>query len=541
MKRAGIFLILSVIFTTVITAVMPQGTFAATKTVTVTLPGFPVTFNGIQVDNSDRQYPLIVYKDITYFPMTYHDSRFLGIETKWDQEKGLSIHKTGISAAYRDYRGKAKNPRKFTAAIPSFPVQVNGKSIDQAKEPYPFLIFRDVTYFPLTWKLAVEELGWDYHFDVKTGLAIRSTNSVPRQAVLPGYTDGQVIIVDGHYYYQGEDGAIMQAPVDQPHHAKKVYPLPVWSYGDGTVRTQASLMKKDGEAWLVYHQGGAVMGSNHYVKLNPDGTAEEIVSGYLTFKTFGNMTIKVSHGVPPSPGNLFVQYAGQPEKPLGDPAYLYGWRWEKRENSQGGGASDDLYFVDGHIYLLAFHMEKDTDASRIHMVDPRTNETKRVSDLTAKSFVIEGDALYFASGGKLYKQSLHGGKEELLPTVGSVSDEFPIRVLQGKVYYVNSQDHKLYESGRNTPLHDGGRVTGMTLEDNYLLCTFAEERSNPYRLIVFDQNGKAVFRSSDVAAYLSVGEGKLVYVENESKNVYTIDLETVTNPFVENETERFRM
>ena len=53
----------------------------AADTVQVTLPGFTVTLNGQSTSNDYSKYPLLVYKDITYFPMTYYDCRLLGIKT----------------------------------------------------------------------------------------------------------------------------------------------------------------------------------------------------------------------------------------------------------------------------------------------------------------------------------------------------------------------------------------------------------------------------------------------------------------------------
>jgi hypothetical protein len=52
---------------------------AADGNVRVTLPGFTVTLNGHMVENQYREYPLLVYKGITYFPMTWYDSRLLGL------------------------------------------------------------------------------------------------------------------------------------------------------------------------------------------------------------------------------------------------------------------------------------------------------------------------------------------------------------------------------------------------------------------------------------------------------------------------------
>lgn len=82
---------------------------AAAADVAVTLPDFPVTLNGTAIDNSYRQYPLLVYKNITYFPMTYYDCRFLGVETEWTQQNGLKIEKSRLTGAYHQQNVAAKN------------------------------------------------------------------------------------------------------------------------------------------------------------------------------------------------------------------------------------------------------------------------------------------------------------------------------------------------------------------------------------------------------------------------------------------------
>ena len=70
---------------------------AADGSINVSLPGFKVTLNGTVIENETNQYPLIVYKDITYFPMTYYDCRLLGLESVWDSTTGLKIAKTGVN------------------------------------------------------------------------------------------------------------------------------------------------------------------------------------------------------------------------------------------------------------------------------------------------------------------------------------------------------------------------------------------------------------------------------------------------------------
>ena len=103
---------------------------ALAANVNVALPQFPVTLNGTTIDNSYREYPLLVYKDITYFPMTYYDCRFLGVETEWTKEKGLKINKSNLNGAYHQQNVQQKNKKNDVAQIASGKITVNGKSIN---------------------------------------------------------------------------------------------------------------------------------------------------------------------------------------------------------------------------------------------------------------------------------------------------------------------------------------------------------------------------------------------------------------------------
>ena len=142
--------------------------------VTVTLPTFPVTLNGCQMTPEYDEYPVIVYKDITYFPMTYHYAAFLGLATNW-ADYTLTVKKTDTASQnLRWYERTEKNKMKQTASLAPFNIVINGELIDNSKEQYPLLLFRDITYFPLTWRFAVDEFGWDYAFDMERGLQINS-------------------------------------------------------------------------------------------------------------------------------------------------------------------------------------------------------------------------------------------------------------------------------------------------------------------------------------------------------------------------------
>lgn len=253
-----------------------------------TLPGFTITLNGTVIDNKTSQYPFLSYKDITYFPMTYYDCRFLGLESIWHKNGELHVAKTGVGWDYHKYQATGQNADSYyTVKEANFSIKVNGKDIDNAKEEYPLLIFRNVTYFPLTWRFAVEEFGWEYDFDKKRGLVINSNDGerAAGQLSLPIVTrengqKGAFTMAGDYFYYEGLTGGIYQASVKNPLDKKQVYQLPEVDYG--TRFAYATLKTEKGKALLRYRTGGTVMGAYHLVLLAEDGS-------FTSLKVYSNL------------------------------------------------------------------------------------------------------------------------------------------------------------------------------------------------------------------------------------------------------------
>lgn len=68
-----------------------------------------VTLNGQVIDNKNAKYPLLTYSNITYFPMTYHLSRFMGVSTDWNGgSKTLDITAGARARLMLPRQGKSK-------------------------------------------------------------------------------------------------------------------------------------------------------------------------------------------------------------------------------------------------------------------------------------------------------------------------------------------------------------------------------------------------------------------------------------------------
>ncbi|MEI7026517.1 YHYH domain-containing protein [Paenibacillus sp. y28] len=132
-------------------------------TVQVSLPAYSVYVNGEQI-MSQTGYPVFEYKGITYFPMTWSYTQALGLETAWSTETGFSIRSSSQPAAALEQE-PGTPPAKLFAAQPDFNVFVNDSWVDNSKEEYPVLVLNDVTYFPMTWRYSVEELGLTTRFE----------------------------------------------------------------------------------------------------------------------------------------------------------------------------------------------------------------------------------------------------------------------------------------------------------------------------------------------------------------------------------------
>ena len=137
----------------------------AAEQVEAELADFPVTLNGQTVDSAHRLYPLLLYKGMTYFPLRYEESRYLGLETSWPAEAGLGVERTGVVNVWKD-DDWVVNSNPLLVQTADYPVTIDGRQA--ALGQYPFLDYHGVTYVPLT-EDCYRAFGWTHSFDEQKG------------------------------------------------------------------------------------------------------------------------------------------------------------------------------------------------------------------------------------------------------------------------------------------------------------------------------------------------------------------------------------
>ncbi|MCH5188837.1 MAG: hypothetical protein J1F63_10575 [Oscillospiraceae bacterium] len=178
-----------------------------------TIPDFDVYIDSDKLEFKNADYPLLLYKDVTYFPMTYDYIHWLGLTSSW-VEGEFSIAYYNCAQTYQPIGSQVwqMNPKSVTGELAAYNIYVNGKKIDNKAEEYPLFNYNGITYFPLTWRFATEEFGLDISWNGDLHIDKVYTNYYfPFQMVKDDkicfsfVTDDQVVNGDGsitHYNAQ---------------------------------------------------------------------------------------------------------------------------------------------------------------------------------------------------------------------------------------------------------------------------------------------------------------------------------------------------
>lgn len=519
---------------------------ALAANVTVALPQFPVTLNGTVIDNSYRQYPLLVYKDITYFPMTYYDCRFLGVETEWTRQNGLKIVKSDLSGAYHQQNAKGKNSRSATARITTGKITVNGKTIDNSKEKYPLFSYRDVTYFPLTWRFAVNEFGWDYHFNGAKGLTIDATNQKTASTTLnqAQTTNGAPFafaLDQKNLYYEGVGGVIYKRPLNRfQDDAQQKQVMKIQGYYDENAYSQCRMEERNGQVYLHYWVGGAIMGGEFTYRLRD--TTFEWVADRENYYDFGSFQIIADASSGWSDPKKLTYQDANGRREIGEAQYYYR-AGGNRTGYNGNNTSLGKPCVDywnNQLYTVAWKNDG-KDNNHLCSVDLKTGKTTVLSQHPTDAFQLSQGIAYYLSeeqqnGVKrncLYAIDLMSGTERYVGIVGKSDTTYEAiyAAASNGVYFRDASSSSLLfynsKTGKREILNNGFRVNWLAHQNGYVVACFEEHPKNNCRFAVYKPSGsgaKLVFNSADcsdaaainqnsVLVYRLVGTKQLVMVQ----------------------------
>lgn len=138
--------------------------FASHASEKVQIADYTCIMNDSLVYYYDSEYPLLTYKDVAYFPMTYDYCRAFSLSQSYIPYDGLYIAYVPKYPTELPIYETTYNPKVNEVVVPDYNVYVNGKKLDFKNSEYPVFNFRGVTYFPLTYDYAVNEFNMSIDF-----------------------------------------------------------------------------------------------------------------------------------------------------------------------------------------------------------------------------------------------------------------------------------------------------------------------------------------------------------------------------------------
>ncbi|NEW08341.1 DUF5050 domain-containing protein [Paenibacillus sp. SYP-B3998] len=503
---------------------------AAEQSVRVTLPNFEVKLNGNRVENEYREYPLLLYKDTTYFPITWYDSRLLGLEAEWNPKDGLNIAKGKVASSFMPYQTNQKNSNSYKAKVSTAEIKVNGKLVDNSHEEYPLLSFNQVTYFPLTWKFAHDEFGWEYEWDPSKGLAITSDNPQLKTVNLTSDAGENGVAVFKNYYYFTETiehtNQVYRVPENNTSNKELVYAYDLdTSHG---INKSLKFEIRDDELWFSYHVGGATMGSDVYCKVNDDGKAENKYRGYLDFKDSSYGSLIINQSVPPGGNNLsWIPKGEEPAhgKKVGDPNLIYGWHIVDNRPGRGFGGDRSTTIIGDDAYLLGSPYPVETgDLNNVYKINLKTNETEKITHSELANFKIIDNKLYYVKDADhlLYSSDLDGTNEHKLSDNKAASWYSEI---DGHVYYTVADIKGQFNLYKAEPSKEDTLVLidpleSVQLVNDKLICKLAA--GGDYGVKVLDKSGKLNLAIADQVSNVYAYNDAILIISAEDKSIKVV-------------------
>lgn len=425
LKRSLSALLVGIAFTCTLP---PLAADAAAPAIQATVPSFPVAVNGTVLDVEHASYPLLLYRDITYFPMTWNNTTALGLSVAWDPVDGLSLSKkAGCEPVRQDLTADRNDAvQAGSVMLAPFPVTVNGQKIDNAQEPYPVLLYRNITYFPMTWRFAHDSFGWTTSWDTTRGFGIQACDSgtdvQSKQADALNIANGGQLAVQGDWLYMNP-----YQYYDGPNQLVKKR-----MDGSGEVKLSDDNARfiQLADDWIYYTSSSPDMRTiDGILKIKPDGTQRTVVSNAPTNRMwvagdriyYTRLAFKAMEGI--TGGGFY------------SPTGIHSMKKDGTDDTEliSGNGDFDFFIHDGRIYFLM--QESETGSSSLYVMSTDGTQRTKLADGVTRMAVIDGWLYVVKNFMQLNKLSLDGRID--IPLLTSDKWITGLQYRQGWLYFIN--------------------------------------------------------------------------------------------------------
>lgn len=442
---------------------------AMAKEVTIAIPEFNVSLGDKILEREYGKYPPILYNNITYYPMTHDNGWFIGIHNLYNQDTNTLDIKSGFKGSeewYNSYKSNKKNPKNLKATISTTNIVVNGKKIDNTKEEYPVLNFRNVTYFPMTWRFMVDEFKMNYSFDEKSGLLINSNSETIAEKIEEKESAGSLETLTENYTTK-----VVKKVGEDAKNALVVYPNLYYKKTDGfyifdvNSNTSKRIYAYEGDGNLIREEKELFLDLGH-LGSTKYRVEEGKVSQTPTEKSSSRLSKKIK---------------------VGNYTLLVDWQKEYAEIEKNG------------VSEKAF---------------------KKIA--SSSNYVVKNESVYFAAGSApatIYRYT--PGKE--LEKIGNVktSGEDTLMLSNGNIfYYTKSEAKELVKVDENKKIETMGELSSYGQRNGYLIVSF-KNNNKPSHIYVFNKEGKEVYEAETnaIAYNADIKDGKIYYIDVDKQEL----------------------
>jgi len=182
----------------------------------ITIPDFPIILNGVEYDSKNAKYPFVMFKDIVYMPLEENIRKFMGLgmyRYDYNPQMMRGYNQLCIGNTFRDSETLEvptnENDGDFLSTLNmmygmNFYINTESVGGEALKMNYPPLRFGNMYYVPMTYQIAVENLGWQLDFNAENGFVLDSRDTFRPSYSLPIVMTGPNVYLSYWYYIEGD-------------------------------------------------------------------------------------------------------------------------------------------------------------------------------------------------------------------------------------------------------------------------------------------------------------------------------------------------